>query len=92
MSCFLGYPVSGLAPGMDNRWQDIWPILHLIYPLYSLFYTILTVKLLVMHSFESCFVKIGPRNQSLLKKNQLDITEQAPFSRHPCDPSVKVYF
>ena len=45
-----------------------------------------------MHSFESRFVKIGPRNQSLLKKNQLDITEQAPFSRHPCDPTVKVYF
>ena len=39
------------------------------------------------------FCSKGPRNQSLIKKDQLDISHTGkPYSRHPCDPSVKVYF
>ena len=37
-------------------------------------------------------IYIGPRNQGLTRKDQLDISPAAPYSRHPCDHNVKVYF
>ena len=40
-----------------------------------------------------CICFLGPRNQGLIKKDQLDVSHTGkPYSRHPCDPTVKVYF